>query len=940
MKRILKSGLFLCVAMVLCFAVFATDVSAAPATIAPGETWHGVWDSETTNEYVYLQVDETGYYDVFIKDNNRYATLFVDINNAEYQYGEADCWDRPFRYSGRLSSSGYTYKNLYLNKDYLYEIACQYQDDTHEEVFICGGNIELTVTKNDYQPTVLSLDAGKTISAEENSNYWLTFTTGEAGAYHMSIGAIKADFTVYEKDTGKSLDWVRGGETIERILRLKENTEYIVCAEVAETKNMSVSISKSSVEIDEVTVVSDKNASLWADELFTYTDGTAEISYQACKKLNFQVAYSDGTSKVLSFQELEKLDSSVNVAYLGEYYTANELAYMKAGKQKVSVECLGKKTTSYITVRSYVDWVAEMEPVRNGDTLTIEYDSIATEDWQALYWYLIPDEANIYEFYSSDWDSLSYYITFFDKNNRPIAYTKAAEAANSGYYLKKGEKYALEIVYMLDESAYSDVTCTFEPLREHVHSYQNKVTQKATTSKDGQLAQACKYCGYVKKTTKIAKVSSIALSTTKYMYDGKVKTPAVVVKDANGNTLKKDTDYTVKYASGRKNNGKYAVTVTLQGKYSGTKTLYFEIQSKPAAPTNFKASLTGHNDVKLTWTKSGGTTHYYIYYKKASGSKYTLKTKATGSSYTFSNLSSNTKYNFQIVAYNISGNKTVKGESTAVLTFSTTRDLSAPKKVTPTLYGYDDVKVSWSKVKYASAYKVYFKAAADKSYTYLGSTTGTSMKKADLADGVKYTFKVCPCIKVNGAYYTDSSTKTGTVTTLKKVSTPKVAKSSSSKVKVSWSDISGESGYQIGIYSDSACTKLISSTTTSGKSKTVTPKKGTPCYYRVRAYKTVSGKKIYGPWSAACAYTLFGAKPTSYKDSFKQFATYYRLDPKDYVNTGRVGYLDGNIKCYIYAPRNGDDYEFYVQANKPYAIYYAYIYDDTAYLWWKDGRPV
>ena len=390
---------------------------------------------------------------------------------------------------------------------------------------------------------------------------------------------------------------------------------------------------------------------------------------------------------------------------------------------------------------------------------------------------------------------------------------------------------------------------------------------------------------------------------------------------------------------GRKNNGKYAVTVTLQGKYSGTKTLYFEIQSTPAAPTNFKATLTGYNDIKLTWSKTGGTTHYYVYYKKASASKYTLKGKTTGASYTFSNLSSNTKYNFQIVSYAINGKKTVQGDKTAVLTFSTTRDLSAPKKVTPTLYGYDDVKVSWSKVKNASAYKVYFKASSDKSYTYLGITTGTSMKKANLADGVKYTFKVYPCTKVNGDYYVDSSTKTGSVTTLKKVSTPKVTKSSSSKVKVSWTDIGGESGYQIAVYSDAACTKKVTVTTTTGKSKTITTEKGAPCYYKVRAYKTVSGTKIYGPWSAVREYTLFGSKPTSYKDSIKQFLTYCRVSSKEFVNTGEIGYINGNIKCYIYEPRYESGYLLFVQAKKPYSIYFVYTYDGSAYLLWKDGRP-
>ena len=58
----------------------------------------------------------------------------------------------------------------------------------------------------------------------------------------------------------------------------------------------------------------------------------------------------------------------------------------------------------------------------------------------------------------------------------------------------------------------------------------------------------------------------------------KVKKPSVTVKD--GSTKLAASQYTVTYASGRKNVGKYNVKVTLKGNYSGSKTVAFKINPK------------------------------------------------------------------------------------------------------------------------------------------------------------------------------------------------------------------------------------------------------------------------------------------------------------------------------------------------------------------------
>lgn len=184
--------------------------------------------------------------------------------------------------------------------------------------------------------------------------------------------------------------------------------------------------------------------------------------------------------------------------------------------------------------------------------------------------------------------------------------------------------------------------------------------------------------------------------------------------------------------------------------------------------------------------------------------------------------------------------------------------LRAPKSAKAQLSGgYDDVKFTWEKVKDASGYHVYFKKASAKNYTSLGRTTKLSYTKKNLADGVKYIFKVVPYYKKDGVRVYGKYAKTANVYTLKKLNAPTLSKVNSKKVKVRWTNIQGESGYQISRSLKKTQTNIVSTyATTSGKTKTLKAVKNKTYYYKVRAYKTVNGKKIFGPWSNVKAYKL------------------------------------------------------------------------------------
>ena len=189
--------------------------------------------------------------------------------------------------------------------------------------------------------------------------------------------------------------------------------------------------------------------------------------------------------------------------------------------------------------------------------------------------------------------------------------------------------------------------------------------EPATFTESGLSTTSCKTCGTITKATLIKRIASVTLSATKYTYNGKVQTPTVTVKDSAGKVLKKNTDYTISYASGRKNPGKYAVKVTFKGNYSGEKTMTFTIA--PATPT---LSVTaGAKKATLKWNKQTGATGYVVYMATSKTGKYTkiatIKNNGTVSM-TKTGLTTGKTYYFKVAAYTTSGGSTVYGSYSSV----------------------------------------------------------------------------------------------------------------------------------------------------------------------------------------------------------------------------------------------------------------------------------
>ncbi|MBQ3088568.1 MAG: CHAP domain-containing protein [Clostridia bacterium] len=188
------------------------------------------------------------------------------------------------------------------------------------------------------------------------------------------------------------------------------------------------------------------------------------------------------------------------------------------------------------------------------------------------------------------------------------------------------------------------------------HSYKTYTTP-ATTAKDGTEVVKCSICSKVSSQSTIKAIKSIALSSTSAVYNGKRRTPAVIVKDSQGNIISAN-NYTVTYQSGRINVGKYKVTIKFKDKYSGIRNLYFTIL--PPKTTISKLTAGRKSFTVNISKKSSQVSGYQVQY--ATNTKFkNAKHKTIGSykttKYTFKNLTAKKTYYVRVRTY-----KTVNGK--------------------------------------------------------------------------------------------------------------------------------------------------------------------------------------------------------------------------------------------------------------------------------------
>ena len=185
------------------------------------------------------------------------------------------------------------------------------------------------------------------------------------------------------------------------------------------------------------------------------------------------------------------------------------------------------------------------------------------------------------------------------------------------------------------------------------HNFINTPTVVPYGKQAGRIGGThCSKCSEIKKAgTTIYAIKSVELSTTKYQYDGEAKKPSVTVKDINGKKVSSSL-YKVKYAEGRKNIGKYKVTVTFKDDYAPQQVAEFTIAPKK---TSIKSITAGSKKFTVKWskvtTKNKGYEIQYSTSSKFSNAKTVTISKNSTTSKTIKSLKAKKTYYVRIRTY-------------------------------------------------------------------------------------------------------------------------------------------------------------------------------------------------------------------------------------------------------------------------------------------------
>ncbi|MBO4928466.1 MAG: hypothetical protein J5379_09500 [Clostridiales bacterium] len=297
------------------------------------------------------------------------------------------------------------------------------------------------------------------------------------------------------------------------------------------------------------------------------------------------------------------------------------------------------------------------------------------------------------------------------------------------------------------------------------------------------------------------------------------------------------------------------------------------VQNHPGAttskivPITDSLTLTATNisstTIKINWNKLDRATGYALYRSTSPNGTFTKIADIAGRETADKNITNGTVYYYKVRAYEKCGSQNAYSSYSSVvpaITLTTPVLSSTSFEMLP-----QGVQVTLPEITGATGYNLFRKKAGDSSYTKIASNITNRVfvdKTAEPSTEYCYLAQARYDNDNLGLHVLSSNSNSKSVTTPARTPAITATPSSGVTIKLSWSQVSGATAYEIYRSSSENGNYTLVKTTTGLSSSDTNLTAGTRYYYRVAAYKTSNGAKKYLTfWSNAKA-TVTLATPT------------------------------------------------------------------------------
>ena len=287
------------------------------------------------------------------------------------------------------------------------------------------------------------------------------------------------------------------------------------------------------------------------------------------------------------------------------------------------------------------------------------------------------------------------------------------------------------------------------------------------------------------------------------------------------------------------------VLVTAETAIAERKLLMGEVDS------SVKVEKAAYNSLKLSWSANKNADGYEIYRSMDPaqlGSK--VKTVTDPTTLQFSNgVTTGTEYYYTVRPY-----ITVDGAPAGSVYREPVSGKAVLNKVTgvkATVPGYAAVQLKWKKVEGANGYEIWRSTSKNKGYKkikMINRGTTLTFKNKGLKTGTKYFYKIKA---YRGSAVSEFSVIVNATPKLAAVKGFKAA-AGKNKVTVSWKKVNGANGYVIyRAAKKNGAYKAVKTVKKGGTVRFVNTglKKGKVFFYKMRPYRMVNGKKVFGNYT-------------------------------------------------------------------------------------------